>query len=99
MKSLVGTTGLRISLLVCALYGKSAFATGLTSGLNDTSVVVMIFLFFFVLPATGLSIVFLIARIFCKKRKLTKGLGMLNWLYLFFILALLSLAIFLSYAN
>ena len=97
MRTEINYPYLRLPLLNLVFYSEVAFSTGLTSGLNDFSVVVIIFLIFFVLPVIGLSIVFFIAKIYCKKRNLTKIIKPLNRVFIFLIIALFLLAVFLSY--
>lgn len=90
-------TNSRLLLLNFAFYSNTAFGTGITSGLNDSTVVFIIFLYFFVFPAVGLSVAFLIAKWYCKKRNLTRITKLLNRVFIFLILGLLLLVFFLSY--
>ncbi len=97
MRNGTNITNSRLLLLNFAFYSKAAFSTGITAGYDDSGRVILIFLFFFVFPAIGLSIVFVIAKIYCNKRKLKKIIKPLNRVFIFLILALFLLPVFLSY--
>jgi len=72
MRNGINITNSRLLLLIFAFYSNAAFSTGLTSGIDDSGRVILIFLIFFVFPAIGLLVVFVIARIYFNRRKKRK---------------------------
>jgi len=97
MRNKINITKTSLLFLNLAFYSKTAFSAGITAGYDDSGRIILIFIFFFVFPAIGLSIVFVIAKIICNKRNLTKTNKLLNRIYIFLLLALFIFPVFITY--